>query len=147
MFGKQTECAIAVMSRLAEVYDGGATRVTSSELAEARGLPQPIVAKILSALSQAGLVASTPGPGGGFTLALSPDEIPIFDVFTIFERANNYREVCLFGGGVCGGDEPCPLHEQMTGVLDAMDVFLHETTFGVYLAAHDGAKPKRKRSP
>ncbi|UCD76584.1 MAG: Rrf2 family transcriptional regulator [Phycisphaerales bacterium] len=134
MYGKQTECAIAVMSRLAEVWDGGQVRLTSSELAEARGLSKPIVAKVLSALSQAGLVVGAPGPGGGFSLAMEPREIPINDVFVIFER-DNYRQDCPFGGGACGGDDPCPLHERMAAVLEAMDTLLHETTFDVFRTA------------
>ena len=56
MYGRQTEYAIAVMGRLAEVYDGGETRLSAADVANSRGLQQPFVAKILSQLSQAGLV-------------------------------------------------------------------------------------------
>ncbi len=136
MFGKQTVCAFAVMGRLAEVYDGGQSRLTSAELAEARNLSRPMVSKVLSSLSQAGLVVGSPGPGGGFALAREPREIPLHDAFAVFERADHYRKECPFGGGVCGGDDPCPVHERMATVLEAMDGLLHETTFDIFLAAH-----------
>jgi Rrf2 family protein len=90
-----------------------------------------MVAKILSILSQAGLVTGLPGPGGGFCLADDPSRIKIFDVFSIFERQEEVVN-CPFGGGVCGGDDPCPLHERLTNVKDAMDQLLHETTFGIF---------------
>ena len=56
MYGKQTECAIGCASRLAEVFDGGKTRLNAAEIAKARGLQAPSVAKILSILSNAGIV-------------------------------------------------------------------------------------------
>ena len=34
MYGKQTERAIAAMSRLAEVWDGGRTRLSATDIAE-----------------------------------------------------------------------------------------------------------------
>ena len=119
------------MSRLAEVYDGGATRLSAADIAESRGFPRPMIAKILSILSQAGLVSGSPGPRGGFTLASDPGEIKVFDVFTLFERQEEVTN-CPFGGGVCGGDDPCPLHERLVNVKEAMDQFLHETTFAIF---------------
>ena len=83
MYGKQTEAAIAAMSRLAEVYDKERTRLSANDIADARGLQRPRVAKVLSVLSQAGLVTGSPGPGGGFALARHPREITIYDVFIL----------------------------------------------------------------
>jgi Rrf2 family protein len=134
MYGKQTEAAIAAMSRLAEVYDGGTTRLSAAEIADARGLQRPRVAKVLSVLSQAGLAIGSPGPGGGFTLACPPDRITIYDVFSRFERHSETPK-CPFGGGICGVGQACPLHEELHAVREAMDRFLHETTFQNFSAA------------
>ncbi len=136
MYGKQTQCAIAAMSRLAEVYDGGKTKLSAAEIAESRGLPRPFVSKILSVLSQAGLVTGSRGPGGGTTLARPPEQIRLYDVFRLFEREEHVRE-CPFGGGICGVGEPCPVHHKLEEVQQAMDRLLHETTFAVF-------QPKRK---
>ena len=64
MYGKQTETAIAAMSRLAEMYTDQPVRQSAIEIADVRGLQRPFVAKILTVLSQAGLVNGTRGPGG-----------------------------------------------------------------------------------
>ena len=64
MYPRQTETAIAVASRLAEVFDGGTTRRSVTEIAESRDLQRPFVAKILTVRSQAGRVGGVPGPGG-----------------------------------------------------------------------------------
>ncbi len=127
MYGKQTETAIAAMSRLAEVYDGE-TRLSASEIAESRGLQRPFVGKILTTLSQAGLVKGSPGPGGGYALARDPKDIPIYDVFRLFEREDNSTQ-CPFGGGVCGVGESCALHDKLVELQQALDGLLHHTTF------------------
>lgn len=150
MYGKQTGCAIAAVSRLAELYDGGRTRVSATEIADVRDYPRPTVAKILSILSQAGIVKGSPGPGGGFTLARPPSQIHLHDVFRLFEREED-ELACPFGHGVCGQGEPCPLHDQLAEVRDAIYRLLHETTFEAFQPApvnqradHRDAEPRSR---
>ena len=147
VYGKATETAIAAMSRLAEVYDGGTTLLTASQIAEDRSLQRPFVAKVLTTLSQAGLVTGSRGPGGGFSLALEPSEICLYDVFVLFEREDE-GDACPFGGGICGVGDPCPLHEKLVHVQTAVDGVLHETTFEEFRAAYqdEGLRPATRRS-
>lgn len=140
MYGSQTETAIAAMSRLAEVYDDGRTLLAAGDIARSRGLQPPFVAKILTALSQAGLVTGARGPGGGYTLAKPPDQITIRDVYILFERENTDPR-CLFGGGVCGADEPCPLHEKLVRVQAAIDDLISNTTFAVFTGSSPDPEP------
>ncbi len=135
MYGKQTEYAIAAMSRLAEVYDGGKTRLSAADIADARGLQRPSVAKILSVLSQAGLVIGSRGPGGGSTLARDPKLIKLYDVFMLFEREVN-TDSCPFSGHLCSDVQPCAIHKKLVAVQKAMDRLLHETTFDEFRLAH-----------
>lgn len=145
MYGKATETAIAAMSRLAEVYDDGATRLSATEIADSRGLQRPFVAKVLSTLSQAGLVEGTRGPGGGFTLARAPKKIFLYDVFRLFEREDD-TDICPFGGGICGEGDPCPLHDKLVDVQNAIDVVLHRTTFDEFRIAVQDKKKTRSAS-
>ena len=135
MYGKATETAFAAVSRLAEVYDGGKTRLSAKQIAESRGLQRPFLGKILSALAQAGLIEGTRGPGGGFALIHHPREITLYDVFRLFEREDN-SDRCPFGGGICGSDDNCPLHDRMANVRKATDKLLQETTFDVFRLAY-----------
>ncbi len=150
MYGKQTECAIASASRLAEVYDGGITRLNAEQLAEARGLRAPFVAKVLSSLSRAGIVSGTRGPGGGYTLARPPKAITLREIFDLFERPDTGTN-CPFGGGICGAGAPCALHDSLVGIQSNMDIFLNETTLERFRVAYQelghrpvpaGTKPK-----
>ena len=145
MYGKQTERAIAAMSRLAEVWDGGRTRLSATDIAEQRGLPGPMVAKLLTALSQAGLVSGSPGPGGGYALSKPPDHIALQDVFRLFEREDTSAN-CPFGGGVCGVGEPCAIHDRLKNMQATAQRMLIETTFELFRKAvqDDGLVPVAK---
>ena len=61
-FGKTAQTAVSAMSLLAEVYDGGKTKLSSHDIAARRELPQPVVAKVLTIVSSLGLVDGTRGP-------------------------------------------------------------------------------------
>lgn len=141
MYGKTTETAFAAVSRLAEVYDGGKTRLSAKQIAESRGLQRPFLGKILSTLAQAGLIEGTRGPGGGFALIRHPRELTLYDVFRLFER-EDISDRCPFGGGICGGDATCPLHDRLNAVRKATDRLLRKTTFDVFRLAYRKNKGK-----
>lgn len=145
VYGKATETAIAAMSRLAEVYDGGQTRLSASDIADSRGLQRPFVAKVLTALSQAGLVMGSRGPGGGFMLARDPKSITLYEVFRLFEREDE-SDICPFGGGICGVGDPCPLHDKLVDVQRAIDEVLHGTTLEAFRIAYQeqGLRPSKR---
>ena len=129
MYGKQTETAIAAVTFLAEIWQGPRTRrVSAADIADARGLQRPFVAKLLSALSQAGIVSGSPGPGGGYALAKDPSDIRLRDVWLVFERPEPNRD-CPFVGNACTNTSPCPLHKRIQSVHDSINVLLDETTF------------------
>ena len=141
MYGKQTECAIAAMSRLAEAHGEGQTRLSAIEIADAIQFRRPTVSKILSILSRAGLVKGVPGPGGGFIIGRAPASITLYDVYALFEREEVER-FCPFGGRICGDGDACPMHEKLTSVHEAMDRLLHESTFEEFRVA----RQKKNRS-
>lgn len=139
---KTTQNAIAAMSRLAELYAEGADRVASSrEIAESRNLPPPLVAKILTGLSRGGLVAGSPGPGGGYRLAKPPHEISLLDVMELFEREAN--DFCPFGPDWCGHKEPCPLHNSILAMRQIQKDFLRNTNLGVFVLERSAPKKRR----
>lgn len=130
-YGKTAQNAISAMSYLAEVYDGGDTKLSSGDIATRRKLPQTLVAKILVVLSQAQLVDGTRGPGGGYWLAKAPGEITLNDIVMQFEKAGD-RLQCPFGPGWCGNGEPCPLHDKLVELDTQMTDFLQSTTLDVF---------------
>lgn len=127
-YGKVAQAAIAAMSLLAEHYTAeGGKRLNSREIAERRKLSQAIVGKVLTTLSQTGLVNGSPGPGGGYTLARPPQAITLFDVVAPFDRLETTL-VCPFGEGWCGTGPQCPLHSQLEELGQQISTFLKQTT-------------------
>lgn len=136
-YGKTAQNAIGAISCLAEFHDGGTTKLSSGDIAKRRGLPQPIVAKLLVVLSQSGLVSSTPGPHGGYWLAREPSQITLYDVVSQFEKFEE-APACPFGAGWHNQDKRCPLHEQLFELDSQLMRFLKETTLAAFEAPRDG---------
>jgi Rrf2 family protein len=106
-------------------------------------LPKPLVAKLLTILSQAGLVKGSPGPGGGYSLAREPKDITLYDVAVLFERAEDKR-TCPFGPDWCGHGEPCPLHESLLSLDEKMVTFLRTTRLNVFQGRDNRRSPAGK---
>lgn len=130
-YGKTSQNAIMAISHLAEVYDGGQTRLNSRDVAKSRNLPQPIVAKLLVALSQAGLVDGSPGPKGGYSLSRPPESISLFDIVSNFEKIGD-RISCPLGADKCNNDTPCPLHSKLVELDRQLVEFLREHKLDVF---------------
>ena len=129
--GKTSQTAIAAMSLLAQRYDGGRTRLSSLDIAAARQLPVPLVAKLLTSLSTAGLVSGTRGPGGGYWLSVPPEAIALADIVSVFEKDID-RMLCPFGPHWCGTGDPCPMHDSLTAFDAQWAEYLNETKLSVF---------------
>ncbi len=129
-YGKTAQHAIAAVSRLAQVFHEN-KKLSSMEIAEVRKLPKPVVAKVLTVLSQAGIVVGSPGPGGGYALAKPPEKITLFDVAECFDRQEGSLS-CPFGPTHCGTGNPCPLHHQLSSIREELLHFLKTNTFAVF---------------
>ena len=127
-YGKVAQAAIASMSLLAEHYSADTPeRMNSREIGKKRNLSQAIVAKVLTTLSQVGLVTGAPGPGGGYALAKPPNEITLYDIVSPFDRLESTL-VCPFGEGWCGNGPQCPLHDELENLRQQVASFLQNTT-------------------
>ena len=127
-YGKVAQAAVSAMSLLAEHYTPqGGERMNSREIAERRKLSQAIVGKVLTTLSQVGLVRGSPGPGGGYTLARPPQDIRLREVIAPFDRLDTLL-TCPFGEGWCGNGPQCPLHNQLESLRQQIATFLDQTT-------------------
>lgn len=128
VYGKMSQHAVSAVSFLAEHY-GDSSRLSSAQIAEGRNLPQPVVAKILTTLSAAGLISGMPGPSGGYALVRHPGEITLADVVQHFETAEESIP-CPLGPGWCGTGPQCPIHDRIDATRKATDRLLGETHFG-----------------
>src|SRR4051812_28096802 len=129
IYGKTASNAVAIMSYLA----GGAHRFAgSNEIARVRRISSALTAKLLTQLAAAGLVKGLPGPGGGYSLKKAAKDISLFDIVSLFERAE-LPTLCPFGEGYCGNNDPCPLHDPIQAMVETREKYLRETNLSVFL--------------
>jgi Rrf2 family protein len=127
---KTSGVAVAAMSYLAERFGTG--EVSAEEIALARRLTRPHVAKVMRQMVASGLVKGSRGPGGGYHLARAPEAIDLAQVVLPFEQSRQGL-VCPFGPGWCGVEEPCPLHAAMVGLQDEIQRRLGAMTLEVFV--------------
>jgi Rrf2 family iron-sulfur cluster assembly transcriptional regulator len=89
--------AVTAMLDLAIHYNQGA--VTLAQIAARQGISLSYLEQLFARLRRQALVESTRGPGGGYTLARTPDRISVAEIIhAINEQIDATR---------CGGDKNC----------------------------------------
>ncbi len=81
--GDGVEQAVHAVAMLAALPDGGL--LSAAALAEFHGVSASYLLKHLQSLSRAGIIASEPGPTGGYKIAKSPDAISLLDIVLAVE--------------------------------------------------------------
>lgn len=79
---RETDYGVLILSAMALAPQ---QRVSSVQLAQTHGLPQPVVSKVMKQLVHAGLLCSFRGARGGYGLARSPHKISIAEVIEALE--------------------------------------------------------------
>ena len=90
--------------------EAAGTAITSERMAESVRAHPVHVRRVLGALREAGLVASQPGPGGGWRLTRSPEAITLRDIYRAVEHEP------LFGLPKHRSQD-CPVGRCLPGVL------------------------------
>jgi FeS assembly SUF system regulator len=108
--------------------------VSAQQLATELGLPRPTVASLLKKLGRAGLVASTRGAGGGYSLTRDAKQISLADVVTAIEGPIAMIE-CALNDGRCGLERDCATREQWRAVNQTVQAAL------MLMSLADMAKP------
>ncbi|WP_433260031.1 RrF2 family transcriptional regulator [Actinosynnema sp. CS-041913] len=102
-------------------WTGAEHAVSAARLAAYYELPSAYLNKQLQALARDGIVASTPGPRGGFRLARAPESITLLDVVTAIEGprpAFRCAEIRRRGPGADPADETRCAVDQAMGQAD-----------------------------
>lgn len=139
---KKTQYALRALYSLARAYGTGPT--LSAKIAREEQIPQDFLENILLSLRRDGLVSSTKGKGGGYTLQLPPAEITIGRVIRLIEgplaplpcaRETGYRKC-----DECVDDRYCGTKLVMRDVRDAIAHILDNTTLAQVCERIDEAK-------
>lgn len=141
-FLRMSEAASLAMHAMAMLAADAERKLSNAEIAERLDASGAHLSKVFQRLGKAGFVRSTPGPGGGFSLARSSDRITLLDIYRAFEGSAK-PDVCLLSRPVCGGN--CILGDLLERVNGLVFTRLAETNLS-HLAAFL-VKEKNEKKP
>jgi Rrf2 family protein len=118
---RAADYAVRVMIHLATLPAG--TRVQRNTLAEATGVPESFMSKVLQGLVRARLIASRRGVDGGFELSVSAQTTSLLDVIEAIEGPIQLN-FCLGPGHNCERQNYCAAHFVWAEAQDAMTAVL-----------------------
>lgn len=101
--------------------------VAVKTIAEKQGISAKYLEHLIGALKNSGLVRAKRGLNGGYTLARSPAEISLYDIYTALEGAPNLVD-CAEHPENCPLNESCPTHDVWVRLGNAISEILSATT-------------------
>lgn len=96
------------------------------ELAEIENVSSSYLAKVMQQLSASGIVSSTEGKKGGYTLSKSAGEINLAQIMELFEGENNFFE-CVDDIHGCTIKDRCKIHRVFGQAYQKMLAELEKT--------------------
>jgi len=98
---------------------------STRDIASVLGVSEAHLSKVLQRLTRAGLVRSTRGPRGGFTLTRPSEEMTLLEVYEAMDGALTQSQ-CLLGKPICG-EAGCILGGLTTSINQQVSDYLTQT--------------------
>lgn len=125
VYSRSCAYAIRAMSRLAMLKSEG--YVSLRDVCAGSDLPKTFVAKIFGELTQAGMLTSAKGPGGGFALTKGADQITLLSIVDVIDGLTPYNR-CVVGLSRCDDRQPCSQHDRFKPIRKLILAYLGTTT-------------------
>ena len=113
----------------------GGGHASADAMADALGVSKSHLVKVLQRLAKGGLVQSSRGPGGGYSLTRPPQEVSVREVYEMVEGPIDV-DTCAMQVPTCGwascalGDLFCRLGKELRDQLDKMTIADFSTSVG-----------------
>lgn len=130
MLSATSDHAVRAVLVLALQY--GHRPMRADEIASVIGAPRNYLGKTLNTLAKHGVLTSSRGPAGGFSLAIAPDQLTLANVVDCFDEPR-VQSKCLLGSSPCDPNRPCAAHHCWTSITAARRAPLSNTTIAALL--------------
>ncbi len=117
--------------------------VPASMLVNKLRIPRPFLRQILQALNKKGILKSYKGLGGGFQLAISPNQIFLVDLIKIFQGPLKLNE-CIFKKKICPNKDICMLRAKINIIEKEVILELGSISIAALLNKRDNLWQKEK---
>ena len=135
MLSKTAEYALRAVVLLGR--ESGQT-ASAEYLAEVTKVPRRYLHKVLQDLVRDGLVRSQSGPGGGYSLAQSPEKVTILAVINAVDPLERIRHCPL---GLTSHTSLCPLHKELDKAYAATETAFARVTIAQLLRSTSSIVP------
>ncbi len=122
---RNTDYATRAMVHL--VCDESGTAVSTRAIAEKEDISYQLACKLMQRLNRAGLVKSTMGPKGGFTLGRDPSRINMLEIIEAVQGSITVNR-CLDDEVGCDRQPECPVSKALEQLQDYIESFLAKAT-------------------
>ena len=135
---------IQAMYDLAKNAEAGPQSIKA--IAEREGIPEAYLEQLIAPLKRAGLVSSTRGAQGGYTLAREPEAITVGDVLRALEGGLNLVE-CLDEGSTCGKSCACASRIVWMKLRDGLNAIVDGITLQDMISDYNRACAQEDDNP
>ena len=104
-------------------------KVQIDEIATKLSVPKHFLGKIMQQIVKAGLLKSTKGPYGGFSLAAETLNIPVIRLVEVTDGMEQFS-MCVLNFKYCNRLNPCPFHHEMEAIKTNYLNLFARNTFG-----------------
>ena len=123
-----TKGRYAVTAMLDLSLNYGIRPITLADISDRQGISLSYLEQLFANLRRQGLVISSRGPGGGYRLSRSADDVTVLDVVSaVDEKVDATR---CEGKGNCDNGEQCLSHEIWQSLSDQIRLYLSSITLG-----------------
>lgn len=140
MLSNTCKYAIRALIYLGKFSEEG-SKIGIKTISKDLSIPTPFLGKILQNLVKQKVLVSTKGPNGGFGLGKPKDEISLYDIVSIIDGEDFFKN-CLISMEPCAthheNGQPCPVHNSFAEVREKLFQYYSDTTLATIIADMEG---------
>ena len=103
-------------------------KIRVEDISRKIGIPKYFLAKIMNKMAKGGIVSSTKGPNGGFSITNKTLDTPLIRLYQLVDGPNLAESCVLNVQKKCDESHPCPMHFKMVDHKENIMVTLSGTT-------------------
>jgi Rrf2 family protein len=124
---KKVEYALIALRHMAMNQRGQV--FTAKEIAATYEIPYELLAKVLQKLTKSGVIVSTQGMRGGYSLAKKPDQIQVSHIINVIEEEKASIAECYAEGGEgCSLFDGCTIRKPLGKMQNNLNALFDKTT-------------------
>jgi len=102
---------------------------TAKEIAAKYDIPYELLAKVLQKLTKSGVIVSTQGMHGGYSLAKKPSELQVSSIISVIDEVKPTIAECYAEGGEdCSIFNACTIRKPLEKMQHNLNLLLENTT-------------------